>query len=387
MKYDVVIIGGGMTGLISSIYLSSKGLKTAVVSKGDPVCSISSGCIDVAGDFQGIPDDHPYTMAGREKVRSALMYFKEIMKDAGLPYWGEVFENRSIYTPIAKKRETCLVPFSMKNADGAKGKSLHIISFQGMKDFFPGYFKEDTSDFNCSLFDAGTLTTVGIATKFDDPAFREQFILWLKECRIQEEFIGIPAVLGTKNPQKLIDQIELVTGCKVFEIPTLPPSMPGLRLFRKLKSYSSLQGVDFFWGHGISEITEEENLVTSLIIDQPGRPTIIEGRSFILTTGSFVSGGLFAEKESIRETVFNLPVSIPPGKPRLNDSFFDTEQPLGRAGIRVSSHYQPVDSPWKNIFVAGSILENSQIMKYHCGHGLAIVTGLDAAENCEEYLK
>jgi len=387
MKYDVVIIGGGMSGLMSSIYLAEQGLKTAVVSKGDPVCSISSGCIDLAGDFSIIPENHPYQKVGREKIQWSLEYFKSLMEKEGLAYEGETFQNRSIYTPIARKRITSMVPRSMEEAENAQNHSLHIISFKGMKDFFPGYFKSESGEENYSLFDADSKTTIGIATRFDDDLFREDFFKWLSKLDIKEDYIGIPAVLGTKNPEDTIERIEKVTGKKVFEIPTIPPSMPGFRLFRTLKRAASQRGVDIFWGNAISEFSEVKDQIQSLKIDQPGRPINIEGKSFILATGSFVSGGLFAEKDSVRETVFNLPVSIPEGEQRLNDSFFDPGHPLGKAGIAVDDQYKPLNSPLNNLFIGGSILENSQIMKYQCGHGLAIVTGLEAAKKCEEYLK
>ena len=376
-----------MAGLVSSIYLSSKGLKTAVVSKGDPVCSISSGCIDLAGDFSQIPSDHPYNKAGKEKISKAFSYFKEIMTEAGLPYEGEVFKNRFIYSPIARKRETCLVPHSMIEAHNNKDKTLHIISFKKIKDFFPGYFTKKFADAGCSIYEGAAKTTIGIATQFDDPQFRDIFYSWLKDQNIKEDLLAIPAILGTSNPQRIIDDIEELTGKKIFEIPTLPPSMPGLRLFRSLKSLAVKKGVHFFWGHAISDFEKSDENISKLIIDQPGRPTIIEGKSFLLATGSFVSGGLFAEKTSIRETVFNIPVVIPEGEQRLNDSFFDPDHPLGKAGIKVTENYKPANGKAGNLFIGGSILEDSQIMKYQCGHGLALVTGLEAARSCEEYLK
>ncbi|MDA3810060.1 MAG: anaerobic glycerol-3-phosphate dehydrogenase subunit GlpB [Spirochaetaceae bacterium] len=394
MKYDVVILGGGMAGLISSIYLSDKGYKTALVSKGDPICCISSGCIDLLAsdknpldDIKNLPEDHPYKMVGRDNLKKALLFFKKIMNEAGLPYFGNEEENRIIFSPIAKKRKTSLVPFSMVEANIEENESIHVISFKGIKDFFPGYFTDKFEDSKCSEYENAAKTTIGIATQFDEPLFRNSFLDWIEGLNIQEDKIAIPAVLGTKNPEGLMNEIESRTGKKIFEIPTLPPSIPGLRLFRTLKKAAAEKGVDLFWGHAISDYKEVNNILTTLFIDQPGRPTVIEGKSFILATGSFVSGGLFAEKTTVRETVFNLPVSIPAGEQRLSDSFFDPDHPLGKAGIKISEDYRPVERNIKNLFIGGSILENSQIMNYQCGHGLAIATGLEAAKSCEVYLK
>jgi len=394
MKYDIVIIGGGMAGLVSSIYLSKKGYKTALVSKGDPICCISSGCIDLLKtddnpleNIGNLPEVHPYRRAGKENVKKSFVYFKEMMEEAGLPYYGEEETNRTIFSPIAKKRETALVPMSMKEADIRNGESLHIISFKGIKDFFPGYFTDKFSNSKCSVYNDAGKTTISIATQFDNSDFRERFFNWIGDLNISEDKIAVPAILGTKNPEYIMAEIESRTGKKIFEIPTLPPSIPGLRLFRTMKAHAVKHGVDLFWGDAISEYKEDKNRISSLIINKPGRPTIIEGKSFILATGSFVSGGLFAEKTDVRETVFNLPVSIPEEEERLNSNFFNPGHPIGKAGIRTFENYKPKDSKLENLFIAGSILENSQIMKYQCGHGLALVTGLEAAVNCEEYLK
>ena len=193
MKYDVVIIGGGMAGLMSSIYMAEQGFKTAVVSKGDPVCSISTGCIDVAGDFTGIPENHPYGRAGEDKIRLSLDYFKKLMEKEGLPYIGEFLQNRFIYTSIASRRATSMVPLSMAEAHEAKKGSIHIISFKGMKDFFPGYFKGEENNQNISIFDAGSKTTIGIATSFDDLTFREKFFNWIGDQTIDADVIAVPA--------------------------------------------------------------------------------------------------------------------------------------------------------------------------------------------------
>jgi anaerobic glycerol-3-phosphate dehydrogenase len=36
----------------------------------------------------------------------------------------------------------------------------------------------------------------------------------------------------------------------------------------------------------------------------------------------------------------------------------------------------------KNLYVCGSILAMSEVMKNQCGHGLAIATGVAAARHC-----
>ncbi len=393
MKYDVVIIGGGMSGLVSSIYLSSQGYNIALVSKGNPICSISSGCIDLLAtdnnplsEIETLPAHHPYRIAGRENIAESFEYFQHVMNEAGLPYIGDITKNRTILSPLAIPRQTALVPVGMEAADNMD-RSLHIVSFKGIKDFYPDYFISKYTGAECSTYnDSISRTTIGIATQFDDPVFEDAFVNWLIQQNIQNHVIAIPAVLGTRNPRKLIDKITSATGKHMFEIPTIPPSIPGLRLFDALRNYAQQKDVDLYWGHAITDYTSTTNTINSVIIQQPGRPTIVEGRSFLLATGSFVSGGLFAQKTGITETVFDVPVSFPESTHLLNTNFFDADHPLGKSGIAINADYQPLESDFTNLYVAGSILEHSHIMKYRCGHGMAIVSGIGAAKKCEESL-
>jgi len=118
-----------------------------------------------------------------------------------------------------------------------------------------------------------------------------------------------------------------------------------------------------------------------------GRSQSINGKTFILASGSFVGGGLTATRKTIRENVFNLPVYIPgPRETWFDNDYFSLHHSISRAGIVADSSMRPVESPWKNIFVCGSILAETQILRYGCGHGLALATAYVAAQSCAEHL-
>ena len=79
------------------------------------------------------------------------------------------------------------------------------------------------------------MSALGIARKFDDPAWRAQ------SCRAgardrREEHVGLPAMLGLRDPHGVWSDVEHRLGRRVFEIPTFPPSVPGMRLFEILRS-------------------------------------------------------------------------------------------------------------------------------------------------------
>ncbi|MCK5673409.1 MAG: anaerobic glycerol-3-phosphate dehydrogenase subunit B [Spirochaetales bacterium] len=393
MKYDIAVIGSGMSGLMASIYLTEQGLKTAVVSRGDPICSLSSGCIDIAGtgertldSIDKFPQEHPYNKVGNTEIYNSIQYFRDLMEKQGCIYTGDIRKNRRILTPLGRNRITSLAPFTMEHADIKKNETFHIISFKDIKDFFPSFVTGEYPDTDISIFDAETYTTMGIAAKMDNEEFLSTFVKWINAQKIKQLKIGIPAVLGITKTFQIIKKLEKETGKIFFEIPTLPPSIPGLRLYRNLKSIAEKKGVSFYGSAEIIDFKKEKDKIINITIKKPGRPDNVDANAFILATGSFVSGGLFLDKDIFKETVFNLPVSFPKNEELFNQDFFKLGHPIEKAGILVDDTFKALDSGYNNLFIAGSILAHSETMKYQCGHGMAISTGIAAAKHALEFL-
>jgi glycerol-3-phosphate dehydrogenase subunit B len=389
-EYDAVVVGGGVSGIMAALTLSEKGFKVALISKGDPVCCLSTGCIDVMtgeGDpwekIGELTAGHPYLKAGDDALRDGLTYFLEIMKEQGLPYVGSLSENRPIITPIGTVKHTCLVPVTMAGADLSEGEYLHVVSFKGIKDFYPSYITNRIRNSSFSVFDAGVSTTLGIATRFEDEGFLGKFISWLLDIENPHDRIAVPAVLGLSNPVKVMEKISSAVGRKVFEIPTLPPSIPGMRLFRALKAALQAKGCHLYWGKGVSSIECQGSQIEALTLATTGRSARVQGRAFILATGSFVSGGLYAARDAVRETVFDLPVYLPADRREwFHADFFTPGHAIEKAGIEVDESFRPVHGGMKNLYACGSILALGEVMKNQCGHGLAIATGVAAARMC-----
>lgn len=388
--YDVVIIGGGMSGMMAAATLAGKGRKVAVISKGDPVCCFSTGCIDLlatGGDpLEGIgtlPDTHPYHLVGKDAVAKALELFRGIMSEEGMPYVGNVHASRGVLTSLGRRKTTCLVPETMEFSDFDPDGYIHVISFHKMKDFYPQYITSRYTNAGHSIFDPGVITTPGIAEKFENRPFLESFLSWLRGLDIPEGRIALPAVLGRSLAGDVYHEVSAGCGRKIFEIPTLPPSMSGLRLFGGMKQALLRRGIDLYWGRGIYSVEKLGHRIEAVTLTSQGRATRVEGTAFILATGSFVSGGLQASMDTVTETIFDLPAYLPGGREGwFNDDFFAPGHEIEKAGIQVDASFRPVDTEIENLYVCGSILAFSEVMKYRCGHGMAIATGVAAAEAC-----
>ncbi len=393
--FDVVITGGGISGLMAGIELAGSGASVAVISRGDPAICLSTGCIDLLAlgndplsGIKNLPPEHPYNLVPRALIEESFEKFGDIMFDAGLPYIGDVHKNRKILTAIGNSKITCLVPRTMETVPQKENSYIHVIGFKGLKDFYPSYITSRRPNTGFSIYDAGVESTMSISARFDDIAFVEEFIKWLESIEIPDGRIALPAVLGLAEPLKVIELITASTERLVFEIPTIPPSIPGIRLFKTLKKAFQSRGGEIFWGLPVASVEKQGKLIEAVTIETPARPTRLNAKAFILASGSFVSGGLYADmKDNVQETVFDLPVFVPGTRDAwFSNDFFMPGHAIEKAGIMADGSFRPVDVPYENLFVCGSILAHSEIMKNGCGHGLGLTTGLAAAKSCARYL-
>jgi glycerol-3-phosphate dehydrogenase subunit B len=306
----------------------------------------------------------------------------------GLPYVGSLETNRRILAALGTFKNTCLVPSTMAAAPQDEKDDLHIITFSGLKDFYPSYIIARRGNASFSTYEAGADTTMGLAANFERHDFLEKFILWLEKIKIPENKIAFPAVLGLESAAAIAKKIESSVGKKIFEIPTIPPSMPGRRLFNVLKDYFRKKGGVIYWSWPVSGVEKTKNIVEAVITPSNGRPQSLNAKAFILASGSFVGGGLHARRDTIVENIFNLPVFVPGKRDDWFDSdYFSLNHGIGKAGIIADSSFRPKEAPWENVFVCGGILAHTEVLKNGCGHGLALATGHAAAASCLEYIK
>ena len=89
MRYDVVIIGGGLSGLTCGIRLQEAGKNCAIISAGQSALHFSSGAFDF---LNKLPDgtrvmhpldaikrlggNHPYRKIGEEKIREYVWFME-----------------------------------------------------------------------------------------------------------------------------------------------------------------------------------------------------------------------------------------------------------------------------------------------------------------------
>jgi glycerol-3-phosphate dehydrogenase subunit B len=169
-------------------------------------------------------------------------------------------------------------------------------------------------------------------------------------------------------------------GVSLFEIPILPPSVPGLRLYNVLRAAVENAGVRVTIGPAVRGWLPTSTMtgapVLGVVAETAGGPRHYAASAVILATGGFAHGGLFAAGAgNAVESVFNLPVYA-------DGEWFSPEYwSLHRHmlfGVAVNNDMQPVDAGgepvYPNLWAVGGILAGADRIGEGCREGVDLAT-------------
>jgi len=411
-SYDAVVIGVGLAGLTAALRLAEEGQRVAVLAKGVGATHLAPATIDVLGyddgpvesparalpEFASANPQHPYRRLSIDLIRASLDWFKARLGDLG--YRGGLDQNFLVPTAVGVAKPTALVPETMAAADLRRGGRFIFVGFRGLKDFFPAYLADNLAraplpdgasvttrvvELSPSLGIARDVSAAGFARRFEQADFRESVLVELGGHLMPGEIVGFPAVLGLEGAREVWQELETRLGHPVFEVPTLPPSVPGLRLYETMTGALRREQARLVVGTTVDGAEVSGNRLQGVVAHTAGRPLTYRANSFVLATGGFASGGLQLDSSGkVREPVFDLPVAGLPGpdEPRFEQGYFD-EHAISRAGVAVDASGRPVDGEgtpvYENLHAAGATLGGAVPWREASGNGLSLASGYAAA--------
>ena len=416
LKCDVLVIGKGMAGMSAALFAANRGLSVVQTGMTSEII-FASGLLDLMGvhpikekkvwqdpwaaiaSVVGDLSDHPYAHLTKDDISASFVEVLSFLEKEGLTYCREENDNTGMINPLGKTKVTYCVPKSMWGGVEALRKKppCLIAGFHGLGDFSARQIVEtlkqqwpklraaqipfpNTSHVN-ELFTGDIL-----AQSLELSKNRKKLIESLKKHVEDAEVIGLPAVLGMHHTREIISELEEQVGVPVFEIPTPPVSVSGLRLNDAFVRGLSDKGVKHFPQSRVVKVGREKaEEFTAVIGHKPAQHTLVT-KSIILASGRFWGRGLYADRHRIRETIFDLPVHQPEDRNQWHaDDLLDSQgHPVNLAGVETDPLFRPLDSSgrplFSTLFAAGSILAHNDWMRMKCGSGVAIASAYGAVK-------
>ena len=151
MRYETIIIGGGLTGLLSGIMLAERGKRVAIISAGQSALHFSSGSFELFNGendpIKGIntlPEEHPYKKIGVDNVERYAEMVVDIFKRAGVKCSGDKNRNHYRITPIGTIKPAWLTLddyATFDSADTICWRRVALVNFDGYLDFYPKFLE------------------------------------------------------------------------------------------------------------------------------------------------------------------------------------------------------------------------------------------------------
>lgn len=410
MKFDTVIVGGGLSGLVCGIRLSQQGQRCVIISSGQSALHFSSGSFDL---LNALPDgkeienpiasidelvrqspEHPYAKLGNKFPVMAFVA-EQFFKDVDIPMQGSADQNHYRVTPMGSLKSTWLSAqgfASSDKKDRLPWSKVAVFNLVGFLDFYPQFIADEFiklgTESDIHLFDLpdieylrrnpSELRSTNIARVLDKNTDRLAEILNANSS--DSDAIIFPACIGLKSDtlQMLRDKVKK----PVFFLPTMPPSIIGIHTQQHLHDYFLKLGGVYMLGDSIKKADIEDNRVVRLYSYNHGNIPF-KGDNVVLATGSYFSQGLIATSDRIYEPVFNLDVSFAPDRKEwCNPKIFES-QGYQKYGVKTDELFRGLlkGKGIDNLYVSGAILGGFDPIKEGCGAGVSILSALAIAES------
>ena len=369
MKFDVVILGGGLAGMVAGISLQKAGLSTTIVSGGQNALHFFSG------SFESLktPDARLAKLFEEALIR---VHYKEGVR----------------LMPLGTFKESALSLEDISLFDSPKiGRRALVVNFLGYHDFFSSFLAEglEKQGMECRIrflnlpeleqlgLSPSEMRSVQIARKMD--RIWEKVVQEVRVLLKDEDTVILPQVFGLLDPS-VPGRIRQGIPAQVVFAGTMPPSVPGIRTQMLLKRRYEVLGGTFLGGDEALEAHVHDGVVHS-IVTRNLDSHYLEATHFILATGGYFSKGLRTNPFEVSEPVFGLDVECAPDRNDWYNPSFAGDQPYMQYGVKTDASLHAIKdgAPLKNLYAIGSVLGATRT-EFGSAAGQAIKTAFAVAD-------
>jgi glycerol-3-phosphate dehydrogenase subunit B len=413
---ELCVIGSGMAGMCAGLFAANRGLATVLVGRTGEII-FATGLLDLMGvhpleagtlwsnPWAGIDalvkdlPKHPYGKLSGRTIRASFEEITRFFETQGLAYTGFPERNSAVLTAVGTVKLSYRVPLTMWSGVVARQRKAAclLIDIQGLKGFSAQQIKAAVASAWPGLRTAkvvfpgvspqGEIFPERLARALETESARARWAEVLKPLIQGAAVVGVPAILGISRSTEIMQDLEKRIGCALFEIPTMPPGVTGWRMKEAFEHGLAARQVRLLLEHKAFRAVADPQAGFLIEVGRMEPEQSIRAGAVVLATGRFMGGGLQADRHTVREPLFDLPVRQPEQRDHWHrESFLDRRgHPINRAGLETDERFRPLgpaDQPaHPRLFAAGSILAHQDWMRMKCGSGLAISTAYAAVEN------
>jgi len=419
---DLCVIGSGMAGMSAALFAANRGLATVMVGRTGEII-FATGLLDLMGihpleagtlwrdPWAGIAavvkdlPQHPYARLSTGGIRAAFQEILDFFETQGLAYTGFPERNAAVLTSVGTVKVTYRIPLTMWNGVAARQRRdpCLLVDIQGLKGFSARQIVSTAASVWPNLRTVkvifpganpeGEVFAERLARTLETADARGKWAAVLKPHLQGAAVVGVPAVLGISRSSEIMRDFEKRIGRPVFEIPTMPPGVTGLRIKEAFERGLAARKVNLFLENKVFRVSASPGAGFLLDVGRMEPERTIQAEAVLLATGRFMGGGLQADRHTLREPLFDLPVHQPERRDDWHrEDFLDRRgHPVNCAGLQTDELFRPIDATGRpahpHLFAAGSILAHQDWMRMKCGSGLAFSTAYAAVENAEAELR
>ena len=404
---DIIVLGAGPAGLLAAWIARKSGARVRIMAAGIGTTHVAPGwlgVLDTKCDLEAEllkwcenHPNHPYAIAGVDSIKGGVDALREVCSMLDLHYVGDGKDNYELPTALGAVMRVAYVPESFAAGDLRTNEELLIAGPVGWRDFYPklcagnlrrqGYSARNATfalpEGESGKFDA---TPADLARLFERADVRERVASQLRPVIQGATRVGLPAVIGLERSREAWLDLQVRLGVPVFEIPTLPPSVPGLRLFAAFKKAFASVGIQLLLDMTAVRGIVEDNRALAVVVPNVARDAQYGARQIILATGGIYGGGIVTNRRGeMREAVFDLQLHAPG---QVSEWFADqligeTEHAIHDVGVFVNEKMQPVDDEGhpvlENVRIAGRLIAQYHPLAEGSTEGVWLATAYRAA--------
>jgi glycerol-3-phosphate dehydrogenase subunit B len=407
--YDVIVVGAGLAGLFAGWLAARRGARVLVLAQGHGNLQLGTGTIDIwARTETGEPATdplaelsrriksmdtdtrHPLLLAGLPALRAAVEMLQSLCATARYPLAGTLDHNHYLPTALGAIRPTCLAPECFIAGELREPAEIVLADLPGFRDFYAAYAAANlraagktARSMSLPLPRAPTrrdLYATDLARLIDTAAYRAALADAWRPLLGGVGRLGMPAILGLSDAAAAYRDLSDRLDVELFEIPILPPSVPGIRLHNILRSAVEAAGGRVTIGPKVRgwvpNTPSSVAPILGVVAETAGGLRYYSASAVILATGGFRHGGLLSPGAGqAMEAVFGLPVQT--GTDWFEPAYWRSH-PYVRFGLVVNEGMQPVDTLgqplYPNLWAMGGVLAGADRIGEGCREGIDLAT-------------